>query len=265
MTIKYYLDHIKSGKLINFSRFLSLLPLIYSKQKQALFDVQLVSPQKWKVSCSQQTLDNIERLTIIPKTRIEAAEQGDSHKIKVSSGFLLVYHQALEDSRPDVVYLEQASYLQDFCPKHTLLIVENEENFFLPKLMLKLATTFTGRRFDFTNTDIVLGSGMRATSKLSYNWYRQYNTILCAFDYDTAGLKMYRTLKLHLAEKVQFLQPKDYSHYQACFRMKPKTLRCLQECIQIAEELGFLGLSATVKRERKFMEQEILLVGLDDE
>lgn len=266
MTIKHYLAYIKSGKAINFSRFISLLPLSYGKQKHTLFDVQLVSPQKWKVSCTQETLDKLERLTITPKTRIEAAEQGDSHKIKVSSGFLLVYHQVLEDSRPDVVYLEQESYLQGFDPKHTLLIVENEENFFLPNLMLKLASTFTGQQCNLTNTDIVLGSGNRATSELRYNWYRQYKTILCAFDYDTAGLKMYRTLKLNLAEQiVHFLQPTDYSQYEACFRMPPKSHSQLLECIQLAEELGFLELSATVKKERKFMEQEILLVGLDDE
>jgi hypothetical protein len=106
---------------------------------------------------------------------------------------------------------------------------------------------------------------MRATSQLSYNWYRQYKTILCAFDYDTAGLKMYRTLKSNLAEQVQFIQPADYKQYKSYFRMKPDSYSQLLECIQLAEELGFSELSITVKKEKKFMEQEILLLGIDNE
>ncbi|NOQ94790.1 MAG: hypothetical protein GQ547_09185 [Methylophaga sp.] len=265
MNLKYYLGKIKEGKPINFTRFISLLPSAYSKQKRELFDATLQSPQKWLISCSPEVLDKLEQLAKKPINRLEATVMGDSHRVSVSSGFLLVYHQGLNDNRPDVVYLEQENYLQGFEPKKRLLIVENEENFFLPTLMLKLAGLFTKQTIDLSNTDIVLGSGLRATSKLALVWYRQYSHILCAFDYDLAGLKMYKTLKTHIDDRVNFLQPQDYKQYGAYFKMKPKSHQQLIDFIVMAEQLGFLELSETVKKQRKFMEQEMLLMEMDDE
>lgn len=265
MTLQQYINQIKAGKPINFSRFVNVLPESYHKQKHELFDVILQAPQKWLVRCSSDVLQELEALAVQPINRLHAAELGDSHRFAVSVGFLLVYHQELVDKRPDVVYLEQGSYLQNFQAKQRLLIVENEENFFVPDLMLQLATKFTKQQVDLTNTDIVLGSGARATSKLARSWYQQYDHILCAFDYDIAGLKMYRTLKKSLGEHVQFLQPDSYSECQHYFKMKPKTHSQLMECINLAQQLGFTALAATVQKHKKFMEQEMLLLEIGNE
>jgi len=265
MNIQQYITQIKTGQPINFSRFISLLPELYNKQKYEIFDITLQAPQRWLVTCTAETMKDLEKLTLRPSSRIQAAEMGDSHQLSVSSGFLLVYHNALTDLRPDVVYLEQHSYLQGFKPKKNLLIVENEENFFLPKIMLKLAEKFTQQQFDLTNTDITLGSGTRATSALARSWYQQYENIYCAFDYDLAGLKMYRTLKNKSDGHVHFLQPTDYNDYSSYFKMKPRSHSQLIECIEIAKQLGFSALSETVKKQRKFMEQEMLLMEMDNE
>lgn len=265
MNLKQYLDKIKMGSPINFTRFINLLPSSYSKQKHNVFSCLLKAPQKWIVTCSPAVLEDLEQLAKKPENRIEAAAMGDSHQVSVSSGFLLVYHQNLQDSRPDVVYLEQDKYLQGFQPKKRLLIVENEENFFLPISMLKLASLLANQQLDFSNTDIVLGSGARATSKLALAWYQQYNHILCAFDYDMAGLKMYQMLKVKLDGQVHFLQPQNYDQYSSHFKMKPKSHPQLIDCIQLAKQLGFLALAETIKKQRKFMEQEMLLLEMDDE
>jgi hypothetical protein len=265
MNIQQYINQIRAEKPINFTRFLALLPESYTQQKHSLFTVSLQAPKKWLVKCTPDVLQAIEALAVQPMNRLHATEMGDSHRFAVSSGFLLVYHQALTDRRPDVVYLEQDSYLQSFQAKKRLLIVENEENFFLSELMLKLATKFIEQQIDLTNTDIVLGSGARATSKLARSWYQQYDQVLCAFDYDTAGLKMYRTLKNDLGEHVQFLQPQSYNEYQHCFKLKPKTQSQLMECIHLAEQLGFTALAKTVQKHKKFMEQEMLLLEMDNE
>lgn len=265
MNIKHYLEHIKAGRPLNFTRFISLLPSAYSKQKHELFDATLQSPQKWLIKCSLEVIEQLEQLAKKPINRLEAAAMGDSHRVSVSSGFVLVYHQNLNDNRPDVVYFEQGNYLQGFVPKKRLLIVENEENFFMYQLMLKLASTFTGQTINLKNTDIVLGSGSRVTSKLATSWYQQYDEVLCAFDYDAAGLEMYKTLKVRLGEIIIFLQPNDYSLYEHCFQMKPKKHERYMKCINLAEELGFIGLSNIVKKNKKFMEQEMLLMEIDDE
>ena len=264
MTLRQYLIQIKSGRTINFSRFISLLPESYDKQKYELFNITLQAPQKWLVSCSDETLTEIERLAEKPNTRLQATEMGDSHLVRVSFGFILVYHEALTDNRPDVVYFEQGSYLQGYQAKKRLLIIENEENFFQPALMLRLAEKFSNKQFDLANTDVALGSGGRVTSKLAVSWYQQYNEILCLFDYDAAGLKMYQTLKAKLGEHVQFLQPQSYSEYEQYFKMQPKSHSQLVMCINLAEKLGFTGLSKTVKKHRKFMEQEMLLLGFEN-
>ncbi|MBL1321204.1 MAG: hypothetical protein COA63_009120 [Methylophaga sp.] len=261
MNIQQYINQIKAEKPINFSCFISLLPKSYSEQKCEIFALTLQAPQKWLVSCSADVLVELELLAQQPSNRLQATEMGDSHRSAVSSGFLLVYHQALTDQRPDVVYLEQDAFLQDFQVKKHLLIVENEENFFLPKSMLKLATEFTNQQLDLTNTDVVLGSGARATSKLARIWYSQYSHILCAFDYDTAGLKMYRTLKTNLGKHVQFLQPQSYSQYESYFKMKPKSQSQLLDFIRLAEQLSFIELAEIVREKKKFMEQEMLLIG----
>ncbi len=265
MNIQQYINQIKAKKPINFSRFIGLLPELYNKQKYKFFDITLQAPQRWLVTCTAETMQDIEKLALRPSSRIQAAEMGDSHQLSVSSSFLLVYHDALSDIRPDIVYLEHDSYLQGFKPKKNLLIVENEENFFLPTIMLKLAEKFTQQQFDFKNMDIVLGSGTRATSALARSWYQQYENIYCAFDYDLAGLKMYRTLKAKSDSYVHFLQPTDYSGYSSYFKMKPKSHPQLMECITLAEQLGFVELSKIIKNERKFMEQEMLLMEMDNE
>lgn len=265
MNLKQYLDKIKAGSPINFTRFINVLPDSYNKHKYDLFGLSLQSPRKWIVTCSPDVINELEQLAKKPINRVEASAMGDSHRASVSSGFLLVYHQNLSDNRPDVVYLEQENYIQGFQPKKRLLIVENEENFFLPISMLKLASRFMEQKIDLSNTDIVLGSGARATSKLALAWYKQYSHILCAFDYDSAGLKMYRTLKTQIGNLVCFLQPQSYKQYESYFKMPPKTHQQFTECIKIAEKLGFLELSKTVKKQRKFMEQEMLLMEIDDE
>ena len=265
MNIQQYINQIKAKKPINFSRFIGLLPELYNKQKHKFFDITLQAPQRWLVTCTTETMQDIETLALRPSSRIQAAEMGDSHQLSVSSGFLLVYHDALSDIRPDVVYLEQDSYLQGFKPKKNLLIVENEENFFLPTIMLKLAEKFTQRQFDLTNMDIVLGSGTRATSALARSWYQQYENIYCAFDYDLAGLKMYRALKTNLTTSVQFLQPHSYGEYEHYFKMDPKKHSKLMECINLAEQLGFTALAETVQKHKKFMEQEMLLLEIGNE
>jgi len=265
VNIQQYLNQIKAGRSINFSRFIGLLPEPYGKQKHALFNVTLQAPQKWLVSCSDETLTELEKLAEKPNTRVQATEMGDSHLVRVSFGFILVYHQALMDNRPDVVYLEQEGYLQGYQAKRRLLIIENEENFFQPELMLKLAEKFTHQQFDLSNTDIALGCGGRVTSKLARSWYQQYKEISCLFDYDAAGLKMYQTLKMKLGDHVQFLQPQSYSHYEQYFKMQPKSQPQLMDCINLAEQLGFTDLSATVKKHRKFMEQEMLLLEMDND
>jgi len=265
VNLQQYLIQIKAGRTINFSRFISLLPEFYDKQKYELFNVTLQAPQRWLVSCSDETLTKLEKLVEKPNTRLQATEMGDSHLVRVSFGFVLVYHGALTDNRPDVVYLEQGSYLQGYQAKKRLLIIENEENFFQPVLMLRLAEKFTNQQFDLENTDVALGCGGRVISKLALSWYQQYNEILCLFDYDAAGLKMYQTLKAKLGEHVQFLQPQSYSDYEQYFKMQPKSHSQLVTCINLAEKLGFTGLSKTVRKHRKFMEQEMLLLEIDDE
>ena len=131
--------------------------------------------------------------------------------------------------------------------------------------MLRLATEFARQQLDLSNTDIVLGSGFRTTTKLAYSWYQQYQEIFCAFDYDTAGLTMYRTLKVNLGDHVHFLQPQHYSQYEHYFRMVPKSQPQLRDCIMLAEQLGFTSLAEVVQKHKRFMEQEMLLLESEDE
>lgn len=258
-----YLAQLRQGEAFNYEAFLKYLPPAISARHLDYFQVERVSKQRWRVSCSDPALlAQLEEQASTPSTRRQAALKGDSHRQRTGAAFLLSYHEALPDTRPDVICLTSSSSLANFEIKTTALVIENEDNFAQFRQMLEFTSGCLGEAVTLSNCDVILGGGNRVSRKLVTDWLAGYQRVLCAFDYDLGGLKMFASLKNHLGTKAIFLQPGEWSQWREAFQLTPGTPDRLVEAVKRANDMGFVGLAQMFRDTQKFMEQETLL---DDE
>jgi hypothetical protein len=261
-----YLNQIIAGKAINYNKFLKILPPQYQHRKHELFSTELLAPNSWQVIIlDDQVRTDLLSIAEKPSSRIHAADQGDSHRISTTVSYLLAYHELSPDKRPDIVYLDENQTVQGFKSKKQLLLIENEENFFQYALMCSAVSLAINDLVSLKNTDIVLGSGMKVCTELNVQWFNSYDRVLCAFDYDLAGLQMYASIKNRLQNKAIFVQPSDYSDWLSSFKKVPDSSVKLQKARELAAYLGFTELSQVFTDTRKFMEQELMLNMVMDE
>ena len=133
-----YLQNVQQGKAVSYQKLLALLPPAYYQRRTELFKVKASGAGKWQVSIADTALfQALLQSAGAPADRITASLQGDSHRVQTSHCYLLLYHEACASPRPDLV-LAAGSAAGDglaqlslgFAPKPTLLLIENEENFF---------------------------------------------------------------------------------------------------------------------------------------
>lgn len=260
MSLKANLARIQAGTPINYRQFLKQLPADLAQRHSRLFRSEKVANNLWLVTClDDSVLAALEARATTPVSRRGAAGQGDSHRARVTTGFVLVMHDQLPDARPEVVKLSLGQCLQSFTSKRQVLVVENEENFAHCDTMLDFAAQCTGAAVSLANTDLVLGAGNRITSELSVNWLSRYDQVLCGFDYDLGGLRMFRTLRQRLGDKAVFVQPAHWPDWHSQFIKTPATTERLLKAIELAESLELTSLATAFRQTRHFMEQEMIL------
>jgi len=252
-----YLTSIQDARPINFSAFLKCLPYEYAQNWQKHFQVAMVAPQKWVVTCTGDVLDQLLLMAQPTQDRAHAASVGDSHRHGNDISFLLVYHEGCADPRPDTVVVTPDGWHQASHPKPRALIVENEFNFFRCAEMLDIVSGFVSKPLSLTNTDVILGSGDRIAGEIYRPWLNQYQQIFCAFDYDLAGLHNYASLQRNLKAPCRFVQPKDWTAWYWAFR-KPYQKSGVA-AVNLANQLGFASLAQALIKTGHFMEQEMLL------
>ncbi|TVP53468.1 MAG: hypothetical protein EA349_13655 [Halomonadaceae bacterium] len=254
------LARIRRGEPVNYPLFLRQLPAAVAGRHTQLFRTEKVASNRWRVQCLDDSLlQRLESQAAVPEDRVAAAHQGDSHRAGTDKTYLLVYHGQLVDARPEVVCQSAQQTLQHFTPKPQVLVVENEQNFASPELMMAFTARCTGQPCDFSNTDVVLGAGNRITGTLSVAWLSGYDRVLCAFDYDLGGLRMFASLARRLGDKARFVQPAEWHEWELSFRQSPGSSKRFVSAIEQAEQLGFNELAGTFRRTGHFMEQEMLL------
>lgn len=260
MSLKANLARIRVGQPLNYRQFLKQLPADLAHRHHQLFTTEKVADNRWLVRCvDEPVLAALEARAATPDTRRRAASQGDSHRARVTSGFLLVMHDQLPDTRPEVVMLNRNQCQQNFTGKSQVLVVENEENFAHRDTMLAFAAQCTGAAVSLANTDLVMGAGNRITSELSVGWLSRYDQVLCGFDYDLGGLRMFSTLRQRLGDNAVFVQPAHWPDWYPQFIKTPATTTRLLKAIELAEHLELTGLAAAFRQTRHFMEQEMIL------
>lgn len=255
-----YLEKILRGQPINYEAFLKKLPDPFRRRHRDLFATEKVQANRWLVTVLDKTaFAELQNVAEAPVSRIDAAKKGDSHRHGTEVSFLLIYHQGLVSSRPDVVVIESDSVDIGFQRACSVLVVENERNFYQYPQMLHFVDEALGKRLRLADCDVVLGGGNRITRGVILDWLKGYEDVFCAFDYDAGGLQMFSTVAAALGSKAKFVQPDDWTLWHNCFCRTPDTTKRFTRAVSLAEGLGFMSLAEAFRATGKFMEQEMIL------
>ena len=260
------LQHIEQGKPVNYHKLLQLLPPVFYQQRSQLFKVSSRGVGKWQVQIADaQLFALLKQSALAPADRVTASLQGDSHQVSTSHCYLLLYHDALSAARPDVLLAggggSEIKLSYGFTPKKTLLLIENEENFFAYPTVLQLASQMLAQPLSLSNTDVALAAGSRIGSALLTPFLQQYTQIWCAFDFDAAGLEVFDHLVKRYGKAVQLVCPPDLSPWQSGFRVAAKPAQ-LDKAVQLANQHALYGLAEMFSSRKAFLEQEVLLTAL---
>ncbi|MDL0433545.1 DUF2220 family protein [Marinobacter sp. TBZ242] len=255
-----YLEKILRGQPINYEAFLKKLPEAFRRHHREVFATEKVQTNRWMVRVlDEAAFAELQNVAEAPVSRIDAAKKGDSHRHGTEVSFLLVYHRGLASSRPDVVVIESDSVDIGFQRAGSVLVVENERNFYQYPQMLQFAGEALGRALHLADCDVVLGGGNRITRGATLDWLKGYEDVFCAFDYDAGGLQMFSTVAASLGDKATFVQPSNWQPWRTRFCRVPDSTERFTKAVSLAEGLGFMSLAETFRTTGKFMEQEMIL------
>lgn len=255
-----YLQKILRGQAINYEAFLKKLPEQFRRCHRDTFATEKVQANRWIVTVlDESAFAELQNLAEAPVSRIDAAKKGNSHRHGTEVSFLLVYHRGLASSRPDVVVIESDSVDIGFQRARSVLVIENERNFYQYPQMLSFADQALGRRLQLADCDVVLGGGNRITGSAILDWLKGYEDVFCAFDYDAGGLQMFSTIAASLGDRATFVQPIDWHPWRARFCKVPDSTERFTRAVSLAEGLGFVALAEAFRSTGKFMEQEMIL------
>jgi hypothetical protein len=262
-----YLQNVQQGKAVNYQKLLALLPPAFYQRRTELFKVKASGAGKWQVSIADAALfQALLQSAGAPADRVTASLQGDSHRVQTSHCYLLLYHAGCAGPRPDLALATgstsgdgQPQLSLGFTPKSTLLLIENEENFFRYPQVLVLCNQMLVQPFSLADCDVALAAGSRIGSALLSPLLAQYRQIYCAFDFDCAGLEVFDHLHKRYGAKVQLVVPPDLTPWLDGFRAEPKTASQLQRAVELADQHQLYGLAQAFLQRKRFLEQEVLL------
>ena len=176
-----YLNNIAKGKPINFRLFLESVPDVYRSQPSRYFTSRKVGKGHIVTVIDEVVWAALKRQAVSPEDRIEAAMLGDSHRARLDETFVLAFHALCPGKIPDVVYLsQQQGSLQRFRNQRTLLLLENEKNFFGYPAMFRAMDVMMGVSLSLNDTDVAFAQGKKCTSELVMDWLNQYDAIFFA-------------------------------------------------------------------------------------
>ncbi len=254
-----YLQNIEQSKAIDYSKFLALLPEKLCEEVKDKATINFLGKGSVIVGIScEQLLEKLRSLTIEPSSRIDATLQGDSHKVNTSTSYLLAYHQSTLDVHPDTIISCNGETHLRFQPKKRLVIIENAELFFARETLFSQMNKAFSLSLSFENTDLIFGAGNQISNKQNYTFINQYESILCFFDYDFGGLKIYKAMRNMVGNKAKFLEPNS-DNLNEFFIKKPKNHEQYAKSLEAANNLGLSKLYSLFEAKKSFMEQEALL------
>jgi hypothetical protein len=258
-----YIKAIKRGRSINLSLFINLISKLpfdknygskdvtSTKDKANLYFIDLINPD---------LLRAIKKYEIDSKsTRANAANQNQSHKVKVNGSFLL--HRT-NSSHPTVILFDGNGNTKGISKQtNDVLIIENRQNF----LDITKTITFIEKNTSLNitpNIDILFGAGNEIANSLHHSFLRNYDNLFLLLDVDLGGIK--------IADNIIKMTPKSKHHYllpdDIDLRMSNVQKVVSPTYLDKIKDIGFHSsvlyeVSAIITKYRKTLEQESYLNG----
>lgn len=203
--MKNFFNNIDNGKQVNFKRYIDIF-----KEKgiaiDKMFTTALVKHPHYIL-----TPKNIEEYTALKVKmnidvekidRTSASIHGDSHLISVSYAFLLVKESI--NATIKTIFFEHncISQTESFTLKKKVIIIENLENFG------NILANFRKINIDVNEYSFIFGSGNTITNIKFREFLQTFDEVLCLFDIDEGGFRMFSTLEKH-HKNCQFIYPEN--------------------------------------------------------
>jgi hypothetical protein len=128
-------------------------------------------------------------------SKVSAALKGSSKRGSVNGG-ILNYFERYDDLSGQSLIFKEGQCLRS--PKHQgrVIIIENINT------VIKLSPNVLPD-IDLKNVPIIYGKGTEISSSQYQEFLSEFDDVICFFDYDIGGLKMFRTLYGYLGSKAR--------------------------------------------------------------
>lgn len=201
--MKKFFDNVDNKKQVNFKLYIEKF-----KEKgiaiEQMFIPTLVSNPYYILT--PKNLDDYNTLKAKMNVHIEKVDRtshaihGNSHLISVSYAFLLVKESI--DATIKTVFFEkgQISQTEPLLLKKKVIIIENLENFG------NTLSNFKRMSLSLDDYSFIFGSGNTITTGQFNDFLSSFEEILCLFDIDEGGFKMFTTLDKRY-KNCQFIYP----------------------------------------------------------
>ena len=207
---------VSSGQPVNFKNLASMLEKlgVSHYRLRRIFNAELVGKDRYRVEIIDQPAFDELLLRYGQVTvdgRVAAAKAGNSHRISVDGSYLLMktspqaHPQVITFTRGDFTLPESAQELT-----HTLLLVENLQNFLMAEQTLVFCYRYCGLPSELRPT-IVFGQGNAIANRYHERFLSHFDQVFALFDLDVGGMRIFKSLlDMGLPKhKTHFLLPSD--------------------------------------------------------
>ncbi len=254
-----YIDSISNDKSLNLKAFQArALSYKISLQqiKEAFYIVKDAEKKgdfyKLSVKC-QDAYDNaFGRFVVENKNKkVEMSLRGNSKKAKSSFSFLLIKLN-FDDRVPWTVVFDDKHFEYSFKEKRKkkLMIIENEDNFG------NITDSFNSEDIDLSEYNFALGLGNYISDRNFTDFLNSYDNVVCFFDIDTGGLKMFSNLDSKTTTNLEFYFSEKMNSYLHKYGNKIND----RQYLEVNRYLKIPKLHCVIKaikESKKFAEQEI--------
>ena len=266
MKLAQLLQKVAQQQPINFKLLVDSLPTHINWND--LFSVEQTAKNRHRVSIKNHTaFEALLRQSLPPSSRSEAAAHhyASSHDIKCDSAYLLCLPATLRTANSQLsdilanvkVVMTQYNKMQplSFKPFETAILIENQDCFFQFDRLL----SHYAKQIDISHSDIYFSAGSRILNDAFSELLSQYNTRMCLFDYDLAGLDIMRTLRNKYDGETRYVLPDNILTMQQLFTFFPKETKHLSNMLDLCKQESLHDLTHVITQTKMFMEQEALL------
>jgi hypothetical protein len=256
MSINKFFESIDSQQHINFKKYIDIFKKSGVDIEKMFIPVLKKNPYYYLIPKDEEQYQQLKSTFHIAGdkiTRLDATLHGNSHHVNVSYCFFLMRETI--DSPVESVFFkgEELLYSNIKNINKNLILIENLENFG------DIKKTFQHFSIDLSQYSFIFGAGNAINNSLLTSFFNTRDSILCMFDVDNGGLKMFNTLSKRHAN-TEFIVPDNidllmYKHVRHKITVEDAII--LTESYR--NNTKMTPIISIINKHMKFIEQEIYL------